>query len=124
MVSLNKALLNPYFWGGTLGGGRLTSHEKWVPFNDPSWHPKFFKPHISPMPASCPSHTSARLTLGGEIDLDSLDIQGHRLRKCLDPPKSTFFATKPQDVFGCLGILNLIHYPNALNVWIIYLHER
>ena len=28
MVSLNKALLNPYFWGGTLGGGRLTSHEK------------------------------------------------------------------------------------------------
>ena len=20
MVSLNKALLNPYFWGGTLGG--------------------------------------------------------------------------------------------------------
>ena len=29
MVSLNKALLNPYFWGGggTLGGGRLTSHE-------------------------------------------------------------------------------------------------
>ena len=27
MVSLNKALLNPYFWGGTLGGGRLTSHD-------------------------------------------------------------------------------------------------
>ena len=28
MVSLNKALLNPYFLGGgTLGGGRLTSHE-------------------------------------------------------------------------------------------------
>ncbi len=24
MFSLNKALLNPYFWGGTLGGGRLT----------------------------------------------------------------------------------------------------
>ena len=25
---LNKALLNPYFWGGgTLGAGRLTSHE-------------------------------------------------------------------------------------------------
>ena len=27
MISLNKALLNPYFWGGTFGGGRLTSHE-------------------------------------------------------------------------------------------------
>ena len=27
MVSLNKALLNPYFWGGTLGGGRLTGHD-------------------------------------------------------------------------------------------------
>ena len=26
-MSLNKALLNPYFWGSTLGGGRLTSHE-------------------------------------------------------------------------------------------------
>ena len=28
MVSLNKALLNPYFWAGYVrGGGRLTSHE-------------------------------------------------------------------------------------------------
>ena len=27
MVSLNKALLSPYFWGGYVGGGRLTSHE-------------------------------------------------------------------------------------------------
>ena len=27
MVSLNKALLNPYFWGGYVRGGRLTSHE-------------------------------------------------------------------------------------------------
>ena len=28
LVSLNKALLNPYFWRGIrLGGGRLTSHE-------------------------------------------------------------------------------------------------
>ena len=26
MVSLNKALLNPYFLGGTLGGGWMTSH--------------------------------------------------------------------------------------------------
>ena len=27
LVSLNKALLNPYFWGGTLGGGCLNSHD-------------------------------------------------------------------------------------------------
>ena len=29
MVSLNKALLNPYFWGGVRirGGSRLTSHD-------------------------------------------------------------------------------------------------
>ena len=27
MVSLNKALLSPDFWGGTLEWGRLTSHE-------------------------------------------------------------------------------------------------
>ena len=25
---VNKTLIRPYFWGGTLGGGRLTSHEK------------------------------------------------------------------------------------------------
>ena len=25
---VNKPLISPYFWGGTLGGGRLTSHEK------------------------------------------------------------------------------------------------
>ena len=24
---VNKPLIGPYFWGGTLGGGRLTSHE-------------------------------------------------------------------------------------------------
>ena len=29
---LNKALLSPYFWGGTLGGDRLTSHEVRVPY--------------------------------------------------------------------------------------------
>ena len=27
MVSLNKALLSPYFWGGTLAGNWLTSHD-------------------------------------------------------------------------------------------------
>ena len=28
LVSLNKALLNPYFWGGYVkGGGRLTGHD-------------------------------------------------------------------------------------------------
>ena len=24
---VNKPLIRPYFWGGTLGGGRLTSHD-------------------------------------------------------------------------------------------------
>ena len=24
---VNKPLIRPYFWGGTLGGARLTSHE-------------------------------------------------------------------------------------------------
>ena len=31
LVSLNKALLNPYFWGGTLRRGRLTSHGTMFP---------------------------------------------------------------------------------------------
>ena len=25
---VNKPLIRPYFWGGSFGGGRLTSHEK------------------------------------------------------------------------------------------------
>ena len=34
MVSLNKALLNPYFWGGDVRGGRLTSHDVWCLLQD------------------------------------------------------------------------------------------
>ena len=29
---VNKPLISPYFWGGTLGGGRLTSHDNMSPF--------------------------------------------------------------------------------------------
>ena len=30
---VNKPLIRPYFWGGgTLGGGRLTSHDEWLIF--------------------------------------------------------------------------------------------
>ena len=26
---VNKPLIRPYFWGGYVGGGRLTSHDDW-----------------------------------------------------------------------------------------------
>ena len=42
MVSLNKALLNPYFWGGTLGGG-----VGWIAMKQPSKPHRF---HLTQMP--------------------------------------------------------------------------
>ena len=33
---VNKPLIRPYFWGGTLGGGWLTSHKEWVECIQPS----------------------------------------------------------------------------------------
>ena len=53
MVSLNKALLNPDFWGGggTLGGGWLNSHATTGSSNSPGFNP-----------ACCPTHVGSKLS--------------------------------------------------------------
>ena len=125
MVSLNKALLNPYFWwGGTLGGFGLTSHEQY-PFQDPL---SFFRfPDWSTGNCSGPTQSMSIFVdlIETPKESDVLPFQKHMclfninmlypcvwpywkntLQKTQTPRNQSFIACRPRILTVCL--INLI----------------